>query len=228
VTDPSTAKERLAEFYEHHHHTVRKYDDYLHGDEERRDLLVKLIGRGGRVLDVGCRSGNLTKHYCDGNEVVGVDIDRDAVELFRSRLGLEAHWLDIDHDPLPFPDAAFDVVVCTEVLEHVRFPSAGLAEMRRVLRPGGRIVGSVPNATRLRNRWRFLTGELYDTDPSHLRSYSPDSLRNTLAAEFGAVEILPVSGHLLGGGRHGGVRVFPWLPHGFRLLLCANLVFVCS
>jgi ubiquinone/menaquinone biosynthesis C-methylase UbiE len=225
VGDCKTHKQQVAELYEEHHRVKRRYD-HIHGDEERRETLVRLIGQGRRVLDVGCRSGSFTRHYCKGNDVVGVDVDRDAIDLFREQLGLEGHWLDVDCELLPFPSSTFDIVVCTEVLEHLRFPGKALAEIRRVLRPDGRLVGSVPNATRLRNRWGFLCGELYE-DPTHLRLYSPDTLRDTLAAEFQAVEILPVSGHLLGGARHG-IPIYHWLPDGLRRLLCANLVFVCS
>jgi SAM-dependent methyltransferase len=225
VGDRTTPKEQVARLYERHHSGKRKYT-HLHGDDERRDTLVRLVGRRNRVLDVGCRSGRFTQHYIEGNDIVGVDVDRDAIALFTETLGLEGHWLDVDSEPLPFPPSSFDVVVCTEVLEHLRFPDQALAEIRRVLRPDGRLVGSVPNATRLRNRWRFLCGELHE-DPTHLRQYSPDTIREALAREFRAVEILPVSGHLFGGGRHG-VPVFHWLPDGFRRLLCENLVFECS
>lgn len=224
MEDRRVPREQVARFYEQHHTGKRKYD-HIFGDEERRNTLARLIGTGGRVLDIGCRSGSLTKYYADGNDVIGVDVDRDALGLFRERLSLEAHWIDVDFDPLPFPDSSFDVVACTEVLEHLRFPAIVLAEIRRVLRPEGRLVGSVPNATRLRNRWRFLVGTL-DEDPTHLRMYSPDTLHDELAAVFQTVEILPVSGHLLGGGKHG-VPIFGWLPNGFRRLMCENLVFAC-
>jgi len=224
VTDYSTIKEQVAEFYEQHH-SRGKYD-YLYGDEGRKDTLVRLVGRGQRVLDLACRSGNFTQHYCHGNDVIGVDIDRKALDLLRERLGLETHWLDVDYEPLPFPSASFDVVVFTEAMEHLRFPRRALAEIRRVLKPDGRLVGSVPNAFRLRNRWRFLCGRPYETDPSHLRSYSAHTLREALSAEFHTAEIIPVSGHLLGGGRHG-VPVFQWLPHRVRCLFCLGLIFVC-
>jgi ubiquinone/menaquinone biosynthesis C-methylase UbiE len=225
VEERKVSREQVARFYEQHHGSKKKYD-HVFGDEERREILVRLVGTGGRVLDIGCRAGSLTRYYADGNDVVGVDVDRDALRLFRERLSLEAHWVDIDCDSLPFPDASFDVVACTEVLEHLRFPSNALAEIRRVLKPDGRLVGSVPNATRLRNRWRFLVGTLNE-DPTHLRMYSPDTLRDELAAVFRTVDITPVSGHLFGGGRHG-VPVFHWLPKGFRRLMCENLVFACS
>ncbi|MBM3845646.1 MAG: class I SAM-dependent methyltransferase [Verrucomicrobia bacterium] len=214
-------KERVSEFYEKHH-SRGKYD-YLYGGEDRKRALVELIGKGNKVLDIGCRSGNLTQHYCEGNEVTGVDIDRKALELFRDRLGLPGHWVDVDAEPLPFSDASFDVVVMTEVMEHLRFPKQVLQEIRRVLRPGGRFVGSVPNAFRLRNRLKFMVGKPFESDPSHLRSYSTRLLRKELEGFFSEVRIVPVSGHLLGGGRFG-VPVYPWLPNGLRTLFALDLV----
>jgi len=216
-------KQQVADFYEEFQ--KRGKYDYLYGDEGRRDLMVRLIGQGHDILEVGCRAGNLTQHYAAGNRVRGVDVDRNALKLFAERLGLDGQWVDLDSEPLPFADGSFDVVVFAEVMEHLRFPQKTLGEIARVLRPGGRMIGSVPNAFRLRNRLRFLAGRPYESDPSHLRSYSHALLRRELAARFDAIEIHPVSGHLLGGGRTG-IPVFPWLPFGVRALFALDLVFV--
>ncbi len=221
----SIPKGQIATFYEQHHSRGRY--EYLFGDRRRRDLLVQLIGRGNRVLDVGCRSGNLTKYYSADNKVVGVDVDRRALEIVRESLGLKAEWVDVDSEALPFEDNSFDVVVCTEVMEHLRFPDNALAEIARVLRSGGRFIGSVPNAFRLRNRLRFLVGKPIEQDPSHLRSYSVELLRRALERDFGDIEIHPVSGHLLGGGKTG-IPVFGWLPFPVRALYCLDLVFVAQ
>jgi ubiquinone/menaquinone biosynthesis C-methylase UbiE len=219
----STQKEQVAAFYEAHH-SRGKYD-YFYGGDDRKELFVRLVGTGRKVLEVGCRSGNLTQHYVSGNQVTGVDIDRAALKLFEERLACKGHWIDVDEEPLPFPDKAFDVVVFSEVMEHVRFPQKALGEIRRVLKLDGRLVGSVPNAFRLRNRLRFLVGNQYESDPSHLRQYSFSILRRELEPHFREVEIHPVSGHLLGGGSTG-IPVFPWLPFRVRALLALDLVFV--
>ena len=219
----NTQKEQVAAFYEAHH-SRGKYD-YLYGGEDRKDLFIKLVGTGKRVLEVGCRAGNLTQHFAPGNQVVGVDIDRAALKLFTERLGCPGHWVDVDEEPLPFPDQTFEVVVFSEVMEHVRFPQKALGEIRRVLKPTGRLLGSVPNSYRLRNRLRFLMGRQYESDPSHLRQYSHEILRRELEAHFRAVEIHPVSGHLLGGGSTG-IPVFPWLPFRVRALFALDLIFV--
>lgn len=216
-------KEQVASFYEEFQKGW-KYN-YLYGGEDRKNLIVQLIGQGKSILEVGCRAGNLTQHYAQGNRVVGVDIDRNALKLFEERLALSGHWVDVDSEALPFATNSFDLVVLSEVMEHLRFPQAALAEIHRVLRPEGSLVGSVPNSFRLRNRLRFLAGRAFESDPSHLRSYSPELLRNELSRHFAQIQILPVSGHLLGGGRTG-IPVFPWLPFPIRALFALDLVFV--
>jgi ubiquinone/menaquinone biosynthesis C-methylase UbiE len=216
------SKSQVAEFYEDFQ-SRGKYD-YFYGDRRRKELYVALIGKGHKILEVGCRSGNLTQFYHEGNEVVGIDVDRNALKEFEARLGLKGHWVDADSEDFPFPDGSFNVVVFSEVMEHLRFPQKALKEIARVLRPGGRLVGSVPNAFRLRNRWRFLCGKPFESDPSHLRSYSHGLVRRELATCFDQVRIHPVSGHLIGGGSTG-VPVFTWLPFWIRALFALDLVF---
>ena len=218
-----TSKSQVAEFYEEFQ-SHGKYD-YFYGDEARKNLYVELIGQGNQILEVGCRSGNLTQYYHEGNEVVGVDVDRNALLEFGKRLDLESHWVDVDSEPLPFREGQFDVVVFSEVMEHLRFPQKTLEEIQRVLKPEGRMIGSVPNSFRLRNRLKFLFGNAFEVDASHLRSYSHVLLRRELSTFFNRIEIHPISGHLLGGGRTG-IPVFTWLPFRIRALFALDLVFV--
>jgi SAM-dependent methyltransferase len=96
-------------------------------------------------------------------------------------------------EPLPFGDASFDAVVAGELLEHLQFPDALVAEIRRVLRPGGVLAGSVPNAYRVQSRLRFLRGRPPEDDPTHLRMFSPAALEELLAG-FERVELRYVGG----------------------------------
>jgi SAM-dependent methyltransferase len=110
--------------------------------------------------------------------VIGVDVDRWALREAAQR-GIATCWADVEQ-PLPFDGGEFDVVVAGELLEHVRDPSALLGEVQRVLRPGGRLVGSVPNGFRLKNRLRFLLGREPEDNPTHLHLYSPNALLSLL------------------------------------------------
>jgi SAM-dependent methyltransferase len=161
----------------------------------RPALFAKLVGGPGRqVLDLGCRYGALTQAYVEGNGVVGVDVDREALAE-AAKLGIETRWADVEQ-PLEFADSSFDVVVAGELLEHLRDPEAVVAESLRVLKPGGRLVGSVPNAYRLKNRLMFLLGQPPEPDPTHLHLFSPDHLRE-LFEGFAEVELRFVAGRFV-------------------------------
>jgi SAM-dependent methyltransferase len=171
--------DQLSERYGAHHRSARS-EDFVFAGAERVRLFRRYVGGPGRrVLDLGCRYGALTREYVEGNDVVGVDVDRDALAE-AAKLGIETHWADADA-PLPFADESFDAVVAGELLEHIRDPSSLVAEARRVLRAGGTFVGSVPNAFRLKNRLRFLAGHKPEDDPTHLHMFSPGDVDALLA-----------------------------------------------
>jgi SAM-dependent methyltransferase len=194
--------ERESDRYGEHHRSSRT-SGFVFGGRERAELFRGYVGGPGRrVLDVGCRYGALTRAYLDGNEVVGVDVDRQALAQ-AARLGIETHWADADA-PLPFGDESFDVVVAGELLEHIRDPAGLVAEARRVLRPGGRLVASVPNGFRLKHRLRFLAGREPEEDPTHLHLFSAAAVRRLLGGfeeprlHFIASRFLRVSPRLFG------------------------------
>ena len=178
--------ERLDKRYQNHHgHRA----EFVFGAGERAGVIASLVGGPGlRVLDLGCRTGALTQHYVEGNEVVGVDVDSAALQRTAERLGIETVWADVE-EGLPFDDGSFDVVVAGELLEHLADPAAAVASVRRVLRPGGRFVGSVPNAFRLKSRLRYLAGRHPETDATHLQLFTPAALRALLDQFFETVDI---------------------------------------
>jgi SAM-dependent methyltransferase len=180
----------LQERYEEHHRERRDEGDFVFVPE-RIPIFVAAVGRGKRVLDLGCRSGALTRHFVDGNEVVGLDVD--AVALAKAaELGIDGVQGNVE-EPLPFDDASFDAVIAGELFEHLQFPDTLVREVRRVLRPGGVIVGSVPNAYRLQGRLRFLLGRAPEDDPTHLHMFSATAVRRLLA-EFQDVRLSFVGG----------------------------------
>ena len=180
----------LSERYEKHHRERRAEGDFVFVPE-RIPFFQAAIGSGKRVLDLGCRSGALTRHFLEGNEVVGLDVDRAALAKAEAQ-GIQVVEANVE-EPLPFPDASFDAVVAGELFEHLQFPDALVAEIRRVLRPGGTVVGSVPNAFRLKGRLQFLWGRPPEDDPTHLRMFSPRAMRELLGS-FEDVELAYVGG----------------------------------
>jgi SAM-dependent methyltransferase len=107
------------------------------------DLAGDVAGR--RILDAGCGSGPLFAALRDrGAAVTGIDASAEMLQLARERLGADAalHLADL-RDPLPFPDGAFDDVTACLVLHYLEDWTAPLAELRRVLTPGGRLIASV-------------------------------------------------------------------------------------
>ncbi|WP_447003046.1 methyltransferase domain-containing protein [Saccharothrix isguenensis] len=100
---------------------------------------------GRQVLDAGCGSGPLFAALRDrGATVSGFDFSTTMVELARKRLGADAALRVADiSGPLPYPDASFDDVVAALVLHYLEDWTAPLAELRRVLRPGGRLIMAV-------------------------------------------------------------------------------------
>jgi SAM-dependent methyltransferase len=178
--------EQLEARYREHHSTARDRS-FVFAAPERTTLFRRHVGGPGkRVLDVGCRAGALTRAYLEGNEVVGIDVDREALDE-AATLGIETLWADAQR-PLPFADASFDVVVAGEVLEHLVDPRAFMGEALRVLRSGGTIVGSVPNVFRLKNRLRFLLGRNPSDDPTMVQLLSPGDLR-ALLGDFEQVRL---------------------------------------
>src|SRR5215210_1390034 len=138
---------------------------------------------GERVLDLGCGSGRFVAALLDaGVDAVGVEIAEAALERARAVApGAELRLLEPDGS-IPLEHASVDLVWCSEVLEHVADPGHLLLEARRVLRPGGRLLVTVPFHGRVK---AALIGLLrfdahFDPLGQHLRFYTRDSLRTTL------------------------------------------------
>jgi len=201
-------KERLEMAYAAHHAGRARYG-FSYRVAERGPLFAAWVGTDKRVLDLGCRDGYLTQHYATGNVVTGVDIDQQALALARENLGILTIWLDLNHERLPIDDGSFDVVVAGEILEHLVDPASVVGEARRVLTPGGVLIGSVPNSFHWRARLAFLTGRGIE-DPTHLHLFSQSEVLKLLEG-FSSVELVPVGG--IGGRR---LPVMPaWISRWF-------------
>ncbi len=130
-----------------------------------RPAMLDLAGPvdGSRILDAGCGAGHYAAELvARGADVVAVDGSETLLEHARRRLGgrAELHLQDLD-EPLRFADASFDGVVCALVLHHVTDRPRLLAELRRVLRPGGWLLVSTTHPTA---DWHRFGGSYYAED----------------------------------------------------------------
>ena len=201
--------EALRLFYE------RKYTAGAELPRSSKRYTIDCVPHGGSldVLDVGCGVGlNSEAIRLKGHRVCGVDISRQAIEKYCAR-GFAGQVMDIE-EGLGFPSDSFDLIFCSEVIEHTVAPESLAREMLRVLRPGGRLVLSTPNSAfwpyRVLGLAGFTVGELQH--PKHFQFFSRRSLRRLLrGAGFREVEALGRNMYL----------IVPAMPRPLRPLLTA-------
>ena len=145
---------RLHAFYERPGTTVSSGPD--RGRRQAQMLAAALEQRPGpqRIVDVGCGDGSAThlvKRLDPRNTVIGVDWSAMALVQARAR-GLLVIQGGVDAAGLPLPDASADVVVMSELIEHLVDTDAAVEEARRILRPGGILLLSTPNLAAWFNR----------------------------------------------------------------------------
>ena len=148
---------------------------------------------GDLVLDLGCGTG---RHAFEalrrGARVVALDLGREDLAQARDWMAAMAEAGEApapasgfavqgDALRLPFPDGVFDRVVVSEVLEHIPDDRGAIAEIRRVLRPGGTLAATVPRWFPERVCW-MLSEEYHSNPGGHVRIYRASELREKLAA----------------------------------------------
>lgn len=153
-------------------------------DLERLD-----IQPGHRLLDAGCGEGR----HCFGSlyrgaTVVGLDLDLDAMREASKNLrqrgeehGRMGAMLQGDAFRLPFANASFDRIICSEVMEHVHDYRAAIRELYRVAKPGAKVAITIPTATS-EHLYLRLGDEYFESPGGHIRIFRPRDLAEGMAA----------------------------------------------
>jgi 2-polyprenyl-3-methyl-5-hydroxy-6-metoxy-1,4-benzoquinol methylase len=143
--------------------------------------LVDAVGSGRRVLDIGCSTGYLAEALVRrGNSVVGVEFDPVAAARAREWCD-DVVVCDVDTFEPPATLGLFDVVLCADVIEHLRDPRSFLLLSRSLLRRGGRLILSTPNVANWSIRIGLLAGRFRYTDRGILdRTHTHLFTRRTL------------------------------------------------
>ena len=141
------------------------------------------IAPGNRVLDIGCGEGRHTIRACQESGAVCIGADFGFTNLITTKGKLKFHeGLDdlscrkwalsaMDITAIPFEDNSFDVVICSEVLEHIPDDNTAVSELIRIVKPGKMLAVSVPRAWSEWICWQ-LSDEYYNADMGHVRIYN--------------------------------------------------------
>lgn len=141
-------------------------------DQKVRDLIT-VEGSQKDILDVGCADGIILEPFIKDNNIVGMEISESLSRKARKK-GMKVLQIDIEKG-FPFPDKNFDIVVATQIMEHIVNTDFFLAECNRVLRKNGAIIVSVPNINTL---FSPLIMFLFDYPPPSASRYGSPHVKD--------------------------------------------------
>jgi ubiquinone/menaquinone biosynthesis C-methylase UbiE len=144
-----------------------------------------------RILDIGCGEGRHTIKACQQNKTLCVGADFGFNNLIETKKKLLFHQdlndlccksIDLscmDATNLPFKNSSFDIVICSEVLEHIPDDAKAVSELVRILKPGKVLAVSVPRFWPEKICW-VLSDEYFNANMGHVRIYKKNSLIKTI------------------------------------------------
>ena len=185
------------------------------------------INENDKILDVGCGEGVILNYLVGKSKFIyGIDISSHLIDILKKRIekGVNLQQMNIENKT-PFKDDYFDMIILTDVIEHIADLYISIKELKRILKKNGLIFIDTPNIAKLRNRLKLLFGmfpstgseknNLWDTkngnlyDGGHLHYFTFSSLQ--LVMESFGFSLVKKFGY----GRFGGIHdIFPEISSG--------------
>jgi O-antigen biosynthesis protein len=181
--------------------------------------IIRCIGDNKKVLDIGCSSGYIAKELTRKNcSIIGIEVDETSAEAARKYCD-EVVVADVETiKELHFPEKSFDVLIFSDVLEHLKRPDLVLMNFKKYLKPEGFAIASIPNIARFEYRTRMLLGKFtYEKggimNRGHLRFFTLKT----------AKELFESSGYTIGKIYYTGLgsklRILPtWFAFQFVII----------
>jgi SAM-dependent methyltransferase len=222
-----SSRDQATFFDQDEHYLVDKPDARLARIQAfLRKAVEQYLPSRGRVLDVGCGNGVALQALEGWTHKAGVDVSEQLLKLARQK-GIDAHTCDVDTGAMPFADASFDLVVSTDVIEHVLHTDHLLNEINRVLRPDGLYVAVIPNVNQPIS---FIMQFILDLTPMYAARDRCPHYRDFSARLFGKI----LRKHGFDVLRREGSFIFPFEGHPVSVAIAkliprwgAQVLFAC-
>lgn len=190
INDRLATEHPINDYYEKSFWPIRKIE------QGRLRIIREMVGpvSGLSLLEVGSGGGHVLRQFRDAH-LTAVDVSGKFLETARQNLrGYDCRFIQGEIDKLGLPEASFDRIVCTEVLEHIPDPAPVMREIARLLKPTGRAVITVPNDPLINGTKTFvrkspvgwLLGDRvnWGGDEYHLHQWKPAEFREVLSRYF--------------------------------------------
>lgn len=161
---------------------------------KRLNLIAKAIpsGKGLKILDAGCGEGHLIErlnYKNNKNLYYGIDITKIALKKAKKRCPY-ARLKMMDLKKINFHEEYFDIIICTEVIEHIPEYKIVIEELKRVLKKEGYLILTFPNET-ITTIFRFLVGRKPIKVPDHFNSFNPNKIKSLVKMKLVSQVNLP-------------------------------------
>jgi ubiquinone/menaquinone biosynthesis C-methylase UbiE len=175
--------------------------NWKHRNEARQAFILKAKSYSGNFLEIGPGYGRVMKEIAQNNPIIGLEMDDELVELLKKR---QFEVYKGVAESMPFEDNSFDVVLCEEVIEHIKMQSTVINEVYRVLKSNGVAIFTTPNKyiyrtlMLLNNLRRFdFTIPIYkNPTPGHVSELTGKELKNLFKKKFDIIDFKPLNSYL--------------------------------